>query len=64
METMDFFFAADLRSFIDDNPTIDLNTACDFVCEKFNVNLTDSLLGDIAEVFFENEDVALHLGLS
>ena len=61
---MDFFFAPDLRSFIDDNPMIDLDTACDFVCEKFNINLTDSLLDEIAEVFFEHEDVAFRLGLS
>jgi len=61
---MDFFFAPDLRAFIDDNPMIDLDTACDFVCEKFNINLTDSLLDDISEVFFEHEDVAFRLGLN
>ena len=60
---MDFFFGPDLRAFIDDNPCIDLDTAVDFVCEKFNVNLTDSLQDSIAEVFFEHEDVAFRLGL-
>ena len=60
---MDFFFAPDLRGFIDDNPVIDLDTAVDFVCEKFDINLTDSLLDDIAEVFFEHEDVKFRLGL-
>ena len=60
---MDFFFEPDLRAFIDDNPCIDLDTATDFVCEKFNINLTDSLLDEIAEVFFEHEDVAFRLGL-
>lgn len=59
---MDFFFGPDLRGFIDDNP-IDLDTAVDFVCEKFDINLTDSLLDDIAEVFFEHEDVKFRLGL-
>lgn len=61
--TMDFFFGPDLRGFIDDNPVIDLDTACDFVCEKFDINLTDSLLDDISEVFFEHEDVKFRLGL-
>jgi len=60
---MDFFFAPDLRGFINDNPMIDLDIAVDFVCEKFNISLTDSLLDDIAEVFFEHEDVAFRLGL-
>ena len=61
---MDFFFAPDLRAFIDDNPNIDLDIATDFVCEKFDVSLTDSLLDDIAEVFFEHDDVKFALGLS
>lgn len=60
---MDFFFGPDLRAFIDDNPMIDLNTACDFICEKFNIDLEDSLIDDIAEVFFEHEDVKFNLGL-
>jgi hypothetical protein len=60
---MDFFFAPDLRGFIDDNSVIDLDNAVDFVCEKFNISLTDSLLDDIAEVFFEHEDVKFRLGL-
>ena len=60
---MDFFFGPDLRGFIDDNPVIDLDTAVDFVCEKFDINLTDSLLDNIAEVFFEHEDVKFRLGL-
>ena len=59
----DFFFAPDLRGFIDDNPMIDLNTACDFVCEKYDINLTDSLIEDISEVYFEHEDVKFRLGL-
>ncbi len=61
---MDFFFAPDLRAFVDDNPMIDLDTACDFVCEKFDISLTDSLLDNIAEVFFEHDDVKFRLGLS
>lgn len=60
---MDFFFGPDLRGFIDDNPVIDLDTACNFVCEKFDINLTDSLFDDISEVFFEHEDVKFRLGL-
>lgn len=61
---MDFFFAPDLRAFLDDNNSADLDFAVDFVCEKFNIDLTDSLLDDIAEVFFEHEDVMFRLGLS
>jgi hypothetical protein len=61
---MNFFFAPDLRSFIDDNPCIDLNIACDFVCEKFDISLTDDLFEEIAEVFFKHEDVIFRLGLS
>ena len=60
---MDFFFTSVLHTFIDDNPCIDLDVACDYVCEKFDVNLTDSLLDNIAEVFFSHEDVAFRLGL-
>lgn len=61
---MDFFFAPDLRAFLDDNDNADLDFAVDFVCEKFDINLTDDLLEEIAEVFFEHEDVAFRLGLS
>jgi hypothetical protein len=61
---MDFFFAPDLRAFLDDNDNADLDFAVDFVCEKFDVSLTDSLLNDIAEVFFEHESVWDRLGLS
>ena len=61
---MNFFFAPDLRAFLDDNNSADLDFAVDFVCEKFNISLTDSLLDEIAEVFFEHEDVAFRLGLS
>ena len=61
---MDFFFAPDLRAFLDDHDNADLDFAADFVCEKFDVSLTYSLLNDIAEVFFEHESVWDRLGLS
>ncbi len=61
---MDFFFAPDLRAFLDDNDNADLDFAVDFVCEKFDISLTDSLLDNIAEVFFEHDDVKFRLGLS
>lgn len=61
---MDFFFAPDLRAFLDDNNSADLDFAVDFVCEKFDVSLTDDLLEEIAEVFFEHESVWDRLGLS
>ena len=60
---MDFFFAPDLRSFLDDMDNADLDLAVDFVCEKFDVSLTDDLFEDIAKVFFEHEDVKFRLGL-
>ena len=60
---LNFFFAADLNAFINNNPCIDLDIACDYVCEKFNIDLTDSLLDNIAEVYFKHEDVAFRLGL-
>jgi hypothetical protein len=60
---MDFFFAPDLRSFLDDMDNADLDLAVDFVCEKFDVSLTDSLLDDITEAFFEHEGVKNRLGL-
>lgn len=60
---MDFFFAPDLRAFLDDHDNADLDFAVDFVCEKFDISLTDSLLDDIAEVFFEHEEVKSRLGL-
>ena len=60
---MDFFFAPDLRAFLDDHDNADLDFAADFVCEKFDVSLTDSLLNDSAEVFFEHESVWDRLGL-
>ena len=61
---MNFFFTSVLLTFIDDNPCIDLEVACDYVCERFDVNLTDSLLDNIAQVFFGHEDVAFRLGLN
>lgn len=60
---MDFFFAPDLRSFLDDHDNADLDLAVDFVCEKFDVSLTDDLFEDIAQVFFEHEGVKNRLGL-
>ena len=54
----------DLMSFIDDNPMITLDTACDFVCERYDINLTDNLFDDISEIYFSHEDVQFRLGLS